>query len=134
MIKTIASKLNLKRPKIVEQIVVVLFFAVLIPFVTIGFIISNVSQHTIRKELNYSATMLAQYVGENASLYHKLAPKDFESFDVILNKKLSGEKIDEGYRHHITNGADNDRRDIVDSHANGKGYRQPQLHQRQHGY
>ena len=92
MIKTIASKLNLKRPKIVEQIVVVLFFAVLIPFVTIGFIISNVSQHTIRKELNYSATMLAQYVGENASLYHKLAPKDFESFDVILNKKLSGEK------------------------------------------
>ena len=92
MIKTIASKLNLKRPKIVEQIVVVLFFAVLIPFVTIGFIISNVSQHTIRKELNYSATMLAQYVGENVSLYHKLAPKDFESFDVILNKKLSGEK------------------------------------------
>ncbi len=92
MIKTIASKLNLKRPKIVEQIMVVLFFAVIIPFVTIGFIISNVSQHTIRKELNYSATMLAQYVGENLALYHKLAPKDFESFDIILNKKLAGEK------------------------------------------
>lgn len=92
MIKTIASKLNLKRPKIVEQIMVVLFFAVIIPFVTIGFIISNVSQHTIRKELNYSATMLAQYVGENVSLYNKIAPKDFENFDVILNKKLAGEK------------------------------------------
>ncbi len=92
MIKTITSKLNLKRPKIVEQIMVVLFFAVIIPFVTIGFIISNVSQHTIRKELNYSATMLAQYVGENVALYYKIAPKDFENFDVILNKKLAGEK------------------------------------------
>ena len=92
MIKTIASKLNLKRPKIVEQIMIVLFFAVIIPFVTIGFIISNISQHTIRKELNYSAKMMAQYVGENLSLYHKLASKGFESFDVILNRKLAGEK------------------------------------------
>ena len=65
----ILSKLNLKRPKIVEQILVVLLFAVLIPFVTVGIIIANVSQHSVRRELAYSAKMLAQNTGELILVY-----------------------------------------------------------------
>jgi len=59
----------MKSPKIVEQITVVLLFAVLVPFVTIGVIISNLSQQSVRKELNYAATMLSKFLGENIQNY-----------------------------------------------------------------
>ena len=66
---------KLKRLKIVEQIIIVLFFAVLIPFFTIGFIISNISQHSIRHELANSATLMANFLAdtiENYVLYSEL--------------------------------------------------------------
>lgn len=59
----------MKSPKIVEQIIIVLLFAVLIPFVTIGIIISNVSQQSVRKELTYSAKTISQFLGENIQNY-----------------------------------------------------------------
>ena len=55
--------------KIVEQITIVLLFAVLIPFITIGIIISNISQQSMRNELTYSAKMLAQNLGEEIQTY-----------------------------------------------------------------
>lgn len=65
------NRMNLKRPKIVQQIIGVLLVAVLIPLITIGLIISNVSQQTVRHELNYSAKMIAKFVGDNIELYNK---------------------------------------------------------------
>lgn len=46
-------------------------FAVLTPMVISGIIINNVSQHTIRRELNYSVTMLSEVVVKNLeSAFH----------------------------------------------------------------
>lgn len=61
----------MQRLKIAQQIIIVLLFAVLIPFVTIGLIISNISQQSVRKELNYSALEMSRTIGENVQAYLK---------------------------------------------------------------
>ena len=66
----------MKRLKIAEQIVIVLFFAVLIPFITIGLIISNISQQTVRKELVYSSKMISGFVGDSVQNYIKFANEE----------------------------------------------------------
>ena len=55
----------MKRLRIAQQIVIVLLFAVLIPFITIGLIISNISQQSVRRELVYSSKMISGLIGEN---------------------------------------------------------------------
>lgn len=67
-----------KRLKIAEQIAIVLFLAVLIPFVTIGLIISNISQQSVRKELKYSATMISGFVGDSVQNYLKYADEELK--------------------------------------------------------
>ena len=59
----------MQRLKIAQQIIIVLLFAVLIPFVTIGLIISNISQQSVRRELNYSALEMSRTIGENIQAY-----------------------------------------------------------------
>lgn len=68
----------MKRLKIAEQIAIVLFFAVLIPFVTIGLIISNISQQSVRKELIYSAETISGFVGYSAQNYLKHAEEELK--------------------------------------------------------
>lgn len=51
----------MKRLKIAEQIILVLIIAVVIPLVTIGIVISNISQHSVREELATNARIMAQY-------------------------------------------------------------------------
>lgn len=60
---------KLRRLKIVEQIIIVLVFAVLIPFVTMGLIINNVSQQSIRKELENNALLMARFAGDAIENY-----------------------------------------------------------------
>ncbi len=67
-----------KRLKIAEQIAIVLFLAVLIPFITIGLIISNISQQSVRKELKYSATMISGFVGDSVQNYLKYADEELK--------------------------------------------------------
>ncbi|MBE7706552.1 MAG: hypothetical protein E7Z91_04850 [Cyanobacteria bacterium SIG30] len=59
----------MRRLRIVEQFMIVLFFAVVIPSIASGIIISNVSQHSVRRELNYSALLLSEYLGQNIETY-----------------------------------------------------------------
>ncbi len=59
----------MQRLKIAQQIIIVLLFAVLIPFITIGLIISNIQQQTLRRELNYSALEMSRTIGENIQSY-----------------------------------------------------------------
>lgn len=61
----------MRRLKIVEQIIIVLVFALLIPFCIIGIIISNISQHSIRSELANSAGLIAQFLGDSIENYAK---------------------------------------------------------------
>jgi len=59
----------MRRLKIVEQIIIVLVFAVLVPFVTMGLIINNVSQQSIRAELANNATLMARFIGNAIENY-----------------------------------------------------------------
>ena len=59
----------MKRLKIVEQIIIVLILAVLIPFMTIGIVISNISQHSLRIELAHSASLMAEFLGDTIENY-----------------------------------------------------------------
>jgi len=68
----------MKRLKIVEQIIIVLVLAVLIPFVTIGIIISNISQQSVRNELVNNALVIAQFIGESTDNYVKVCKNQLD--------------------------------------------------------
>ena len=73
----------MKRLKIIEQIIIVLVIAILIPFITIGIIISNVSQQSVRNELANNAGLSAQFIGDSVENYVKLCENQ-------LNQLASG--------------------------------------------
>ena len=55
-------RLSFKRLKIVEQILIVLIFAVVVPMFTIGIIINNINQQAVRKELRHSAEITSEII------------------------------------------------------------------------
>ena len=55
---------KLKRLKIVEQIAIVFFFAILIPMTISGFIINNINQQSVRYQLRESAILIANMVSD----------------------------------------------------------------------
>ena len=79
----------LKRLKIVEQITIVLVLAVLIPFITIGLIISNVSQQSVRNELQNTTYLMANFIGDSYEKYIDLSQVQLNriasSFNYIPN-------------------------------------------------
>ena len=54
----------MKRLKIVEQITIVFFFAVLIPMTISGFIINNINQQSVRSQLRQSAVLIANMLSD----------------------------------------------------------------------
>ena len=73
--------MNLKfhRLKIVEQIALVFFFAVIIPMSVSGFIINNINQQAVRAQLRDYAIMMANVVSDEI---------DFYSSNILLGKAL----------------------------------------------
>ncbi len=57
--------MKFKRLKIVEQIIIISLIGVLIPSVISYFIINNISQQSLRRELNYSAEFIAKNIENN---------------------------------------------------------------------
>ena len=66
----------MKRLKIVEQIIIVLILAILIPFTTIGIIISNISQQSVRSELENNASLIAHFAGDSIENYISLSQEE----------------------------------------------------------
>ena len=58
-----------RRLKIAEQIIIVIFFAVLIPMTVSGIIISNINQQSNRAQLRSAATMVANIVSEEIDVF-----------------------------------------------------------------
>lgn len=58
-----------KRFKIVEQIGIVFFFAVLIPMCVSGFIINNINQQSMRYQLRESAVLIANMVSDEIDFF-----------------------------------------------------------------
>lgn len=89
----------MKRLKIVEQIIIVLVFAVLIPFITMGIIISNISQHSVRTELANNAKMMARFIGEAIESYVNFSQSQLNQmasgFNYIPNTMAKVQYFDE---------------------------------------
>ena len=58
-----------RRLKIAEQIIIVIFFAVIIPMTVCGFIINNINQQSNRSQLRDAAVMIANIVSEEADVF-----------------------------------------------------------------
>lgn len=63
------KKIKLKRLKIAEQILIVLFCAVIIPMAISGFIINNINQQSIRSQLRDSAVLVTKMVSEEIDVF-----------------------------------------------------------------
>ncbi len=57
-------KFKFQRLKIIEQIAIVFFFAVVIPMSISGFVINNISQQAVRHQLRETATLVATMVSD----------------------------------------------------------------------
>ena len=58
-----------RRLKIAEQIIIVIFFAVLIPMTVSGVIINNINQQSNRSQLRSAAVMIANIVSEEIDIF-----------------------------------------------------------------
>ena len=58
-----------RRLKIAEQIIIVIFFAVIIPMSISGIIINNVNQQSNRAQLREAAIMIANIVSEEVDVF-----------------------------------------------------------------
>ena len=62
-------KYKLQRLKIIEQIAIVFFIAVVIPMSISGFIINNINQHSVRHQLRESAILVASMVSDEVDFF-----------------------------------------------------------------
>lgn len=89
----------MRRLKIVEQIIIVLVFAVLIPFVTMGLIINNVSQQSIRAELANNASLMAKFIASAIENYVNFSQSQLNQmasgFNYIPNTMAKVQYFDE---------------------------------------
>jgi len=84
-----------RRLKIVEQIIVVSFFAVLIPLTISGIIINNVNQHTNRDQLRSAAIMVANIVSDELGMFQDSVNNELSQISTTLDYYDSPEKADE---------------------------------------
>ena len=74
-----------KRLKIAEQILIVLFVAVLIPMIISGLVINNINQQAIRKQLNDSAILISNIVSSEIDVFLNVATNEMEQLILSLN-------------------------------------------------
>ena len=80
-----AGFFKFKRLKIVEQIGIVLFFAVLIPMTISGFIINNINQQSVRSQLRESAVLIANMVSDEIDFFTGSVHQILEQVASTLN-------------------------------------------------
>lgn len=73
-----------KRLKIVEQIAIVFFFAVLIPMSVSGFIINNVNQQSMRSQLRESAVLITNMVSDEIDFFSETITGNLEQLALSL--------------------------------------------------
>ena len=89
-----------KHLKIVEQIVIVVIFAVIVPMTVSGFIINNINQQAVRYQLRESATLIANMVSDEIEFFNSTANSNLEQiafqleyFPTNIEKKAYLESI-----------------------------------------
>src|SRR5574344_2378371 len=74
-----------RRLRIIEQILIVLFFAVLVPMAISGFIINNINQQSMRAQMRESAVLISKMVSEEADVFALSASNQLNQIDIDLN-------------------------------------------------
>lgn len=90
--KTFFSK---RRLKIAEQIIIVIFFAVIIPMAISGIIINNVNQQSNRAQLRDAAIMIANIVSEEVDVFQHSIDNELNQIASTLEYYNSPEKTNE---------------------------------------
>lgn len=75
---------KLKRLKIAEQILIVLFCAVMVPMIVSGLIINNINQHAIRAQLRDSAKLVSSMVSEEIDMFIATTYNELQQIDAAL--------------------------------------------------
>ena len=74
-----------KRLKIVEQIAIVLFFAVVIPMTISGIIINNINQQSIRNQLKAAAELIANMVSDEIDVFQSTSSNELKQIVMTLD-------------------------------------------------
>ncbi|MGN0018041.1 MAG: sensor histidine kinase [Candidatus Gastranaerophilaceae bacterium] len=88
----IKKHLRLKRLKIAEQILIVLFIAVLIPMIISGIIINNINQQAMRAQLKNSAVLIANVVSNEIDVFWSTLDSELKQISFTLNNLYSIEQ------------------------------------------
>lgn len=82
-----------RRLKIAEQIIIVIFFAVLIPMTVSGFVISNINQQSNRAQLRSAAVLIANIISDEIDIFENSINGELsEISETNLFKTLSDDK------------------------------------------
>ncbi|MCM1003210.1 MAG: ATP-binding protein [Candidatus Gastranaerophilales bacterium] len=92
-----------RRLKIAEQIIIVIFFAVIIPMTISGIIINNVNQQSNRAQLRDAAVMIANVVSEEVDVFENSINNELAQISTTLEYYNSPEKTDEYLKSIIEN-------------------------------
>ena len=84
-----------RRLKIAEQIIIVIFFAVIIPMTISAFIINNVNQQSNRAQLRDAAVMIANIVSEEVDVFQHSIDNELTQIATTLEYYNSPERADE---------------------------------------
>ena len=84
-----------RRLKIAEQIIIVIFFAVIIPMTISTIIINNVNQQSNRAQLREAAMIIADIVSEEADVFQHSIDNELKQIASTLEYYNSPEKTDE---------------------------------------
>lgn len=82
--------IKLKRLKIVEQIILVLLLAVIVPTTVSAIIVNNINQHAVRNELQYSALSIAESIASNIETFTKSSEDEINQIVLALRHIPSG--------------------------------------------
>lgn len=74
-----------KRLKIVEQLIIVILFAVLIPFTISSFIINNINQQSVRAQLCNTAVIIANSVSDSIDVFQNSIIYELEQISMTLS-------------------------------------------------
>ena len=87
---------EIKRLKIVEQIILVLLLAVITPTIVSAIIVNNINQHAVRNELQYSALSISESIASNIETFSRSGEDELNQI-VLALKHINNQKARKEY-------------------------------------
>ena len=78
------NPIKLKRLKIVEQIILVILLAVIVPTTVSAIIVNNINQHAVRNELQYSALSISESIESNIETFSESEEDEINQIAMAL--------------------------------------------------